>query len=105
MVNGEQVEFTDNKAVLTLSSNLGEETYDIVCIDIAGNTINKIIIVAADWMKDRTIPSGAKVRLTEDYSYQLGSGTWQVEGDSTTYAGDSTFYVNDDGEYTFTKIE
>lgn len=104
-VNGEAVEFTDNKAVVKLSSNLGEETYEIVCTDIAGNTSRKQIIVAAEWMKDRNIPLGLKVRLRVNYSYQLGNGNWQVEGDSTTYAGDSTFYVNNDGEYIFTKID
>ncbi|MGN0436021.1 MAG: hypothetical protein ACI4D8_05275 [Wujia sp.] len=105
LVNGEAVEFENHMAILQLSSNLGEETYEIICIDAAGNTSKTTIVVAADWMKERTIPTGSMVRLSTEYSYHLGGGTWQVEGDGTSYAGDSIFYVSSDGEYTFTKID
>lgn len=105
LVNGEAVEFENHMAILQLSSNLGEETYEITCIDVAGNTSKATVVVAADWMKDRTIPAGSKVRLTRDYSYQLGGGTWRVQGDGTSYAGGSTFYVTSEGEYIFTKID
>ena len=104
LVNGEAVEIENHMAILQLSSNLGEETYEITCIDVAGNTSKTTVVVAADWMKDRMIPEGSTVRLSTEYSYQLGGGTWQVQGDGTSYAGGSTFYVTSDGEYTFTKI-
>ena len=105
LVNGEAVEFENHMAILQLSSNLGEETYEITCIDVAGNTSKTTVVVAADWMKDRMIPEGSAVRLSTEYSYQLGGGTWQVQGDGTSYAGGSTFYVTSEGEYTFTKID
>ena len=105
LVNGEAVEIENHMAILQLSSNLGEETYEITCIDVAGNTSKTTVVVAADWMKDRMIPEGSTVRLTTEYSYQLGGGTWRVQGDGTSYAGGSTFYVTSEGEYTFTKID
>ncbi|MGN0389483.1 MAG: hypothetical protein ACI4L2_01620, partial [Wujia sp.] len=105
LVNGEAVEIENHMAILQLSSNLGEETYEITCIDVAGNTSKTTVVVAADWMKDRMIPDGSTVRLTTEYSYQLGGGTWRVQGDGTSYAGGSTFYVTSEGEYTFTKID
>lgn len=105
LVNGEEVALTDRMAILTLSSNLGQETYEITCEDAAGNVRSMTVVVAAEWMKSRTVPSGAKVRLTKEYSYNFGGGTWQVEGDSTSYAGGNTFYVGEDGEYSFTKVD
>lgn len=105
LVNGEEVELKDHTAVLNLSSNLGEETYEIICVDDAGNTNKTVIVVAAEWMKNRTVPEGSMVRLSRDYSYKFGSGTWKVDGDGTEYAGGSTFYVGSDGEYSFSKID
>ncbi|MDD6327278.1 MAG: hypothetical protein PUA62_02375 [Lachnospiraceae bacterium] len=105
LVNWKIAEVQNNMAILTLSSNYGQETYEITCIDAAGNISKITVVVAADWMKNRTIPSGSKVRLSADLSYKLGGGTWQVEGDGTSYAGDVTFYVSKDGEYSFTKID
>lgn len=105
LVNGEEVELKDHTAVLNLSSNLGEETYEIICVDDAGNTNKTVIVVAAEWMKNRTVPEGSMVRLSRDYSYKFGSGTWKVDGDGTEYAGGSTFYVGSDGEYSFSKVD
>ena len=100
-VNGEPVEFENGKAVLTLSSNQGEENYEIIGVDDAGNKKTIHVVVAADWMKTRQIPAGEKVKLFSKYSYTLGSGTWTVSGDSTTYTGGTSFRVKSDGEYTF----
>lgn len=104
LVNGEEVIFKNNMAILKLSSKLGEETYEIICTDVAGNTSKTKVVVAADWMKDKIIPEGSAIRLSAEYSYQLGGGTWHVEGDDTSYAGNTTFYVASEGEYIFTKI-
>ena len=104
LVNEEEVKIENNMAILQLSSNHGEETYEITCIDVAGNTSKTKVVVAAEWMKKKIIPEGSKIRLSKEYSYQLGGGTWHVEGDDTSYAGDITFYVSSDGEYIFTKI-
>ena len=100
-VNGEPVEFENGKAVLKLSSNQGEENYEIIGVDDAGNKKTIHVVVAADWMKTRQIPAGVKVKLFSKYSYTLGSGTWTVSGDGTTYSGNISFYVNSDGEYSF----
>lgn len=101
IVNGEAVKIKDGKAVLKLSSNQGEAEYEIICVDQAGNRSEAKIVVAADWMKTKQIPSGVKVKLFSKYSYTLGSGTWTVSGDSTTYTGGTSFRVKSDGEYTF----
>lgn len=103
LVNGEAVEIKDNQAILKLASNGGEEKYEIVTTDIAGNQSKIQITVAAEWMKKMIIPSGVKVRLSQECAYTLGSGTWKVSGDGTEYSGGNTFYVRSDGEYSFTK--
>ncbi|MGN0155490.1 MAG: InlB B-repeat-containing protein [Lachnospiraceae bacterium] len=100
-VNDSEVEFKKGTAVLQLASNQGEEQYDIIAVDEAGNRSEIHITVAAEWMKSKVVPSGVKVRLYKKYSYQLGGGTWNVEGDTTSYTGNSEFYVNNDGDYSF----
>ena len=52
-------------------------------------------------MEQGVIPTGENVCLMEDYEYTLGDGTWQVEGDFTSYNGNTTFYVGSEGEYIF----
>ena len=103
LVNGERVEIKNNQAIPQLASNGGEEKYEIVSTDIAGNQSKIQITVAAEWMKKKIIPSGVKVRLSQECAYTLGSGTWKVSGDGTEYSGGNTFYVRSDGEYSFTK--
>ncbi|MGN0436259.1 MAG: hypothetical protein ACI4D8_06515, partial [Wujia sp.] len=105
LVNGESVEFEDGEATLQLASNNGEEKYEIVCVDIAGNKSEIKVVVAANWMKTRLIPSNEKVKLLKEYSYSLGGGKWKVFGDSTVYSGDTSFYVTSDGEYTFSQAK
>ncbi|MGN0437304.1 MAG: InlB B-repeat-containing protein [Lachnospiraceae bacterium] len=99
-VNDEEVTFENGTATLKLSSNNGEENYTITCVDEAGNRSTSQFVIAAEWMKSKTIPAG-KVRLFSKYAYQLGSGKWRVSGDSTTYSGNITFYVGSDGDYNF----
>ena len=101
-VNGEAVKIDNGKAILSLSSNNGEETYEIICTDIAGNKSEANIIVSADWMKDKIIPANETVKLVTKYSYTLGGGKWRLAGDNTTYSGGITFNVRSDGNYTFT---
>jgi len=101
-VNGE--EYTDiinGKSIIKLQSNDGLEEYEIVIIDLAGNTRTIKVVVADSWMEQGVIPTGENVCLMEDYEYTLGGGTWQVEGDSTSYNGNTTFYVGSEGEYIF----
>ena len=50
-----------------------------------------------------TIGSAGTVSLQAGTAYQLGSGTWNVAGDSTDYAGGITFYVSESKEYEFVK--
>lgn len=100
LVNNEAVKLENGKTVLKLSSNYGEEEYTISCEDEAGNKSESHIVVAAEWMKSKTIPTG-KVRLFSKYAYRLGGGSWRVNGDNTTYSGNITFYVGSDGDYNF----
>lgn len=102
-VNGTPVEFTGGKAVLQLYSNQGEEAYELIGVDIAGNRSEMSVVVAADWMRSRVVPFGKAVRLYQKHAYEFGSGSWKVAGDDTTYAGNATFYVNSDGEYSFSQ--
>ncbi len=101
-VNGEEIEITGNVMNLELTSNGGVEEYIIIVIDQAGNTSKVTLTVAAEWTRSGIIPSGETVRLTTANAYKLGSGIWQVGGDSTSYNGNQTFYVGRDGEYSFT---
>ncbi len=100
-LNGDNVELDRNRIILELKSNGGIEEYTIVVTDTAGHTRNITIKVAAEWTKTGEIPSGAEVKLQAGTTYTLGTGTWTVNGDTTSYNGNSTFYVRGDGSYTF----
>lgn len=100
-VNGEEVEITGKSAVLDLKSNGGVEEYKVFVTDMAGNIRNMTITVAAEWTKTGEIPSGSLVKLQAGKTYTLGSGTWTVSGDATSYSGNTTFYVGGEGQYTF----
>ena len=104
-VNKENVEIVGNKATIELSSDGGEEEYEIIAKDYAGNETVIKVKVAAEWTKNKVIPIGEKVKLTTDKEYTLGEGNWNVEGDSTTYKGGNSFYIKEEGIYTFTKNE
>lgn len=99
-VNEDKVAVTDGKAVLKLSSENGEKEYTIRCMDEAGNKKECHIVVAAEWMKSKTIPAG-NVYLFSKYTYQLSNGTWKVNGDSTVYSGNNSICVDNDGAYSF----
>lgn len=100
-VNGKAVELNENNTVLDLKSNGGVEEYDVLVSDLAGNTRNIKVTVAAEWTKTGVIPSGSMVRLEAGQLYTLGSGTWTVSGDSTSYSGGTVFFVGGEGQYTF----
>lgn len=102
-INDESMEVKGTEMKLTLSSNNGSEDYQIVTKDVAGNETKVSLTVAAPWMKKGIIPTGELIRLKSDRAYSFGDGTWQVEGDTTSYAGGRSFYVKRDGDYTFTK--
>lgn len=101
-VNGEEyLDISEGKATIKLESNNGLEKYEIVITDLAGNTKTMKVSVADNWMEQGVIPTGENVSLMTEYEYSLGEGTWQVEGDATSYSGNTTFYVGAEGEYTF----
>lgn len=53
---------------------------------------------------DTTVISESRAySLKAGTAYRLGSGKWNLSGDSTVYQGGITFYVAADGEYTFNK--
>ena len=78
----------------------------LTCFLIAGHLKvyagpdRKISITVSDMTVEHVLE-----KLNKEYSYNFGGGTWQVEGDSTSYAGGNTFYVGEDGEYSFTKVD
>lgn len=102
-INDDNIVVKGTEMTFTLSSNHGSEDYQIIARDVAGNETKVSLTVAAPWMKKGIIPMGELIRLKSDRAYSFGDGTWQVEGDTTSYAGGRSFYVKKDGEYTFTK--
>lgn len=102
-INDDNIVVKGTEMTFTLSSNHGSEDYQIIARDVAGNETKVSLTVAAPWMRKGIIPTGELIRLKSDRAYSFGDGTWQVEGDTTSYAGGRSFYVKKDGEYTFTK--
>lgn len=102
-INDDNIVVKGTEMTFTLSSDHGSEDYQIIARDVAGNETKVSLTVAAPWMKKGIIPTGELIRLKSDRAYSFGDGTWQVEGDTTSYAGGRSFYVKKDGEYTFTK--
>jgi len=100
-VNDEDININSGSTVLNLKSNGGVEEYKVIVTDMAGNIKNITITVAAEWTKTGKIPSGSQVKLQAGQSYTLGSGTWTVSGDATSYSGNTVFYVGGEGQYTF----
>lgn len=100
-VNGVLQNLTGTEMALTLGSNNGRKRYEITAVDDAGNQKTIIIHVAAAWMRTGIVPDGVLVNLESGNGYKLGSGNWQVEGDTTSYSGNAAFYVRKDGSYTF----
>ncbi len=100
-LNGENIEIDGARTVLELKSNGGVEEYTVVVTDNAGHTRNIVITVAAEWTKTGEIPNGTQVRLEAGTSYSLGSGTWTVDGDATSYSGNTTFYVSGESQFIF----
>ena len=49
--------------------------------------------------------TAGRAHLDTGAAYELGEGTWQVSGDSTSYAGGIVFYVPESGDYEFTQQE
>jgi hypothetical protein len=102
-LNDEIIEVKGTEMKLTLASNHGEEEYQIIATDEAGNETKIQITVAAPWLQKGIIPTGELIKLKSNQAYSFGDGTWQVSGDDTNYTGGRSFYVKKDGEYTFTK--
>lgn len=47
--------------------------------------------------------AAGRAHLYSGEAYTFGEGTWNVSGDSTSYAGGITFYVSETGDYEFTQ--
>ena len=102
-VNGVLQNLDGTELILQLGSNNGKKKYEITAVDVAGNKKTILVTVAAAWMKTGIIPEGVLVNLESGNGYKLGTGSWKVEGDSTSYSGGTDFYVKKDGSYTFGK--
>ena len=100
-VNGILQRLNGSELVVELGSDNGKKQYKIMAVDIAGNIKTIVVTVAAGWMKTGIVPGGVLVNLETGTGYKLGSGNWNVKGDTTSYSGDAMFYVKKDGSYTF----
>ena len=102
-VNGDYVSYYKGQAFINLDSKGAKEEFEIVVTDVAGHQKSIKVTVAAAWLEKGIVPSGTAVKLSAAEAYTLGSGSWKVEGDSTTYAGGNQFYVRSAGQYVFTQ--
>lgn len=100
-INLEPIGMVDD--TLVLSSNQGVEVYEVVAKDMAGNKTTVKVVVLAEWVQSGVVPCDTTISLQDEYEYNFGKGTYNVEGDTTSYAGGGSFYVRGDGKYTFTK--
>lgn len=100
-IDGLKKVFSGSSCTISLASFSGEKVYEIKAVDKAGNVRTFNVTVAAEWLKSGEVPKGTAVRLTAGKAYKLGSGTWKVSGDNTSYSGNITFYVGNEGSYTF----
>ena len=104
-VNGNDVNFTDNRAHFAFETNLGGQVIEIEAEDDAGNVFKKTILFMAEWMKSPTIPEGTRVLLQAGNRYELSGGRWTFGGEKTIYNGNIRFYVKQDEEGTFSKLQ
>ena len=104
-VNGNVVNFTDNRAHFAFETNLGGQVIEIEAEDDAGNVFKKTILFMAEWMKSPTIPEGTRVLLQAGNRYELSGGRWTFGGEKTIYNGNIRFYVKKDEEGTFSKLQ
>ncbi len=100
-VNGIPLMPDDVSCVIQITSDNSSKEYEIRAVDKAGNSTVVNLKIAAEWMKDGIVPGGESVNLLTGNAYKLGSGSWKVDGDETTYNGNNTFYVNEEGSYRF----
>lgn len=99
-VNGKAVTVNGTSAVFDLTP--ADEAYTITAQDVTGNTTTYKVTVEESWIRDGIASSGKK-KLVAGTAYKLGSGKWQIAGDSTVYEGGRTFYAASSGEYDFQK--
>ena len=102
-VNDEDVSIANGKAAIELDSDNGIMDFTVVAEDEAGNTSTYKLTMKATWLIDKKIPIGARVKLEAGEAYNLESGIWTVNTDTTIYHGGGVFYVYSPGDYTFTK--
>ena len=104
-INGVPVDLTaEGSNILTLSPGLGIETFRIVAEDEAGHVTILTFQLAAEWLKSRIIPEDLLIPLSMGEGYNLDEGNWTVNGDDTVYNGGLIIFVNEDGDYTFTRV-
>lgn len=100
-LSGDALAVKNNKTVTTIAAGDDIVKYTIKAVDLAGNSKKITFYLAPTWRKDGTVPSGKSIKLYKNKKYKLSSGTWTVDGDTTSYAGGNAFYVAQDGNYTF----
>ena len=102
-LNGKKIDVTEGLNSIVLDPENGIKKFKLVAEDIAGNTATLEVTLMAEWLKDRVIPAGLLLPL-EPGTYNLDNGKWVVSGDSTVYNGGVSIYVDENGNYTFTRV-
>ena len=104
-INGDIVPIKNNEANITLDSERGKKSFEILAHDEAGNKFGAYVGIKATWLKTSVIPPNITLPLNEDTLYKLGSGRWVVGGDITVYNGGIGVYVYTDEDLIFYNAE
>lgn len=100
-LDGNVISVKNKEATTTLTAGDDTKEYTILAEDLAGNTKKNTFYLSPVWRESGVVPKGKSVKLYKNKKYTLGSGTWSVSGDTTSYTGGNAFYVASDGTYTF----
>ena len=100
-LNNTALTVKNSETATTITAGDDMTEYTMKAVDMAGNNKKITFYLAPTWRKDGTVPSGKSIKLYKNKKYKLSSGTWTVDGDTTSYAGGNAFYVAQDGTYTF----
>jgi hypothetical protein len=103
-VNGSPVSLVNHTAEVILNPGNDTVSFKIVAKDIAGNTFEIGVIIAATWIREGIVPEGTPLPLKTGRAYTMPQGNWITDSnDGMTYSGNRQFYVRVSQDYTFTK--
>lgn len=104
LVDGEKTEFTqeaDGSLSIAILTGIKTRFVTINASDKAGNEAEVSFSLAPAWMEKGIVGEGTYY-LEEGAKYSFPeTGTWELKGDTTSYAAGTKFYINGEGERVF----